>query len=384
MSEYNIKLSENVTKLAKSIRLEKDYLTGLIDSILTKGDELKLNLSGNIVVGLDVNGPIVATDDNNLIPFKGAIECIDNMMNTPGIEVALMTGWDLSTMDFFKKNKLLLPEIGIVGEYGMVYERKGNLKFLYPYQEEERLAFMFSIFKITSKAELKVAFQGNYSPGSGAICVEADEHGELLEHPLVKGRRPSIEQIFNAAKKQSIIELVEGEEKIVFENKPENLKGLADTLFKVHPLISVRVKKEEKDKISIKIDTKDKPDFDFEKLKEFAKVAEKETGRSSFAYEDHGIDLISKEAQQGNYSKDAGLRKFAKEAFGDKPFMVAIIGDKSSDIPRTLGDVIFFPLTGSDAEPIAEEKNVPSVKVVDVRDFALALVEAHRIRKGEY
>jgi hypothetical protein len=380
MLSYNIELSKRTKELAEFIPLEESYLKSIVKNILNKADELKLDLSGNIMVGLDVNGPIVSTDDNDLIPFKGATECIKYMMNIPGIEVSLMTGWDLSTMDFFRKNKLNMPEIGIVGEYGMVYERKGNFRYLYPYREDERLSFMCQILKLASEMELKVAFQGNYSPGSGAICVEADEHGNLLNHPLVKGRRPTIKQIFNSAKEKSKIELIEKEEKIIFENKPDNLKGIAETLFKVHPLISVRVKKEAGKKISIKIDPKDKPDFNFEKVKEFAKIAEKETGRSSIAYEDHGVDLISKEAEKGNYSKDSGLREFGREAFGNKPFMVSIIGDKKSDIPKTLGDVLFFPLKGSDAEPIAKERNVPSVSLIDVRDFSLALVEAHRIK----
>jgi len=380
VSSYQIELSEKVKELADCVPLENAYLTSLIENILKKTDEMNYNIGGNIVVGLDVNGPIVACGDNNLMPFNCATECINHLINTSGIEVSLMTGWDLSTMDFFRKNKLNLPAIGIVGEYGMVYERKGNFRYLYPYREEERLNFMYSILKVASEMDVKVAFQGNYSPGSGAICVEADEHGELLAHPLVKGRRPSIQQIYNAAKEKSNVELIEKEEKILFENNPENLKGLAEALFKVHPLISVRVKKEEDDKLSLRIDPKDNPDFDLEKVREFAKAAENETGRKSLVYEDHGVDLISKEAEEGNYSKDAGLREFGKEAFGDVPFILAIIGDKDSDIPQTLDNALFFPQKDSDAEPIAKEKNVPSVSVIDVRDFALALAEAHRIK----
>ena len=78
----NIELSEKIKELMKNVPIENDYLIGLIEDIIKKGDELELKLGGNIVVGLDVNGPIVATDDNNLMPFQGATECIKNMMNT--------------------------------------------------------------------------------------------------------------------------------------------------------------------------------------------------------------------------------------------------------------------------------------------------------------
>ncbi len=379
MSLYQIKISEKAGELANCIPLEEAYLAGFIENILKKSDELNYNISGNIVVGLDVNGPIVACDDNNLNPFNCATECIKYMMSTPGIEVTLMTGWDLSTMDFFKRNKLHIPEIGIVGEYGMVYERHGNFRYLYPYREEERLEFMSAILKTAAPQNLKVAFQGNYSPGAGAICVEADVNGDLLQHPLVKGRRPSIRQIYDAAIKKSNIEIVD--EKIVFENKPDNLKGLSEALYKIYPLISVRVKNVEGNKLSIHIDPKDQPDFNYESLKEFAKIAGEETQRKYIAYEDHGVDFISKEAEDGNFSKDAGLREYGREAFGNNDFISVIIGDKSSDVPRTLDNTLFFPLTGSDAEPIAREKNVPSLGAIDVRDFALALSEAHRIKQ---
>lgn len=380
MSEYKIELSEKVKELAGLAGLEENYLFDLVEQLLKKADELGYDLGGNIVVGLDVNGPIVACDDVGLMPFPGAIESIENLMNADGIEVTLMTGWDLSTMGFFKRNKLKLPQIGIVGEYGMVYERAGNFRYLYPYREEERLEFMYGVLKVSAEMDVKVAFQGNYSPGSGAIYAEGDEHGQLLSHALVKDRRPTMKQLYEAAAGKSDIELTEDEGKIIFENKPENLKGLAEALFKTHPLISVRVKKEDDGKLSMYIDPKDKPDFDFEKVKEFAKLAGAQIGRKALPYEDHGVDLISKEAEEGNYSKDAGLREYGKDVFANKPFISAIVGDKGSDIPKTIKDTIMFPLKDTEAERIADEKSIPSVPVNDVRDFALALAEAHRIK----
>lgn len=383
MSEYKIELSEKAKELAGLAGLEENYLFDLVEQLLKKADELGYDLGGNIVVGLDVNGPIVACDDAALMPFPGAIESIENLMNTDGIEVTLMTGWDLSTMGFFKRNKLKLPQIGIVGEYGMVYERAGNFRYLYPYREEERLEFMYGVLKVAAEMDVKVAFQGNYSPGSGAIYAEGDEHGQLLSHALVKDRRPTMKQLYEAAAEKSDIELTEDEGKIIFENKPENLKGLAEALFKTHPLISVRVKKEDDGKLSMYIDPNDKPDFDFEKVKEFAKLAGEQIGRKALPYEDHGVDLISKEAEEGNYSKDAGLREYGKDAFANKPFISAIVGDKGSDIPKTIKDTIMFPLKDAEAERIADEKSIPSVPVIDVRDFALALAEAHRMKAQE-
>jgi hypothetical protein len=373
-----VELSKTVQKLADAVPLDKAALADTVGRILAKGDELHYDLGGPIVAGLDVNGPIVACDDNNFVPFKGAMECIRHLMDTPGVEVTLMTGWDLSTMDFFRKNKLKLP-VGIVGEYGMVYERQGQTRHLYPYREEERLGFMSAVLTAAAEGGIKVAFQGNYSPGSGALCIEADEFGELLKHPLVNGRRPTMGQLFDALKTKSKAQL-QGD-RIIFDPQPGNLQGVAEALFKTHPLISVRAAKEHDGLISIRIDPKDRPDFaNLQPIRNLAADLEKRTGRSSIVYEDHGLDLVSKEAQDGGYSKDAGLREYGREAFGHDRFISAIIGDKGTDIPKTTRNTLFFPLTGSDAEPLAAEGRIPSVSLADARDFALALAEAHRLR----
>ena len=60
MSSYQIEISEKVKELSDCVPLENAYLTSLIENILKKTDEMNYNIGGNIVVGLDVNGPIVA------------------------------------------------------------------------------------------------------------------------------------------------------------------------------------------------------------------------------------------------------------------------------------------------------------------------------------
>lgn len=372
-----IELSKAVQTLADAVPLDKKVLADTVARILAKAAELKYHMGGEIVAGCDVNGPIVACGDNNLEPFPGTSACMKYLMDTPGLDVTLMTGWDLSTMDFFRKNKLKLP-VGIVGEYGMVFERQGKTRHLYPYKEEERLEFLAAVLKTAAEEGVKIGFQGNYSPGSGALAVEADEYGDLLKHALVAGRRPTAQQLFAALNAKSKAEL--HGDKIVFENTPANLKGVAEALFKTHPLISVRINKADGGKVSIQIDPKDRKDFaEFDRVKQFAAMLETSTGRKALVYEDHGVDLMSKEAQDGGFCKDAGLREYGREAFGNDNFISAIIGDKGSDIPKTLRNTLFFPLIGSDAEPLAKERNVPSVPVIDVRDFSLALSEVHRI-----
>jgi len=381
MSLSEIKLSASAEKLAEQLSLDKAQLVGLIGDILEVTREHGLDLAGNIVCGLDVNGPVVDCDDSELTPYPGAAEAISYLIGVEGIEVSLCTGWDLKSMEFFKENRLKVAGLGTVGEYGMVYERKGNYRYLYPYNEEEALRFVRDVLLAAAENGVKVAFQGNYSTGAGAIYIEGDENGNLLQHPLVKGRRPTLETLAAACTPESDVEFDPAAGRIRFSSDVENMRGLYKALVKTHPLISVRVEQVGPEQLAIWIDDKDKEGFDFEALKKVVPDFEKRSGRKALVYEDFGVDLISPAVEQGNYSKDAGLREFGREAFGNDEFLSIIIGDKRSDIPKTLTRTLMAAQKGTDAERIANEEKLPAFNPVDVRDFAVAVAEAHRIAR---
>jgi len=373
MSFSEIKLSAPVEKIAQKLALDKDKLVDLIGDILKVSRETGRNVGGNIVCGLDVNGPIVDCDDSELTPYPGSSEAISYLIGVRGIEVTLCTGWDLMSMEFFKENRLKVEGLGTVGEYGMVYERKGEFHYLYPYNEQEASA---------AEGRVKVAFQGNYSTGAGAIYIEGDRNGNLLEHPLVKGRRPDMAQLAKACAPESKVEFDRAAGRISFSSGVENMRGLYKALVKTHPLISVRVEKQGPDRLAIWIDDKDKEGFDFASLKAITSDFEKRSGRKALVYEDFGVDLISPAVEDGNYSKDAGLREFGREAFGSDDFLSIIIGDKRSDIPKTIARTLMAAQKGTSAEQIARDENLPSFNPIDVRDFAVAVAEAHRIARS--
>ena len=106
---------------------------------------------------------------------------------------------------------------------------------------------------------------------------------------------------------------------------------------------------------------------------------EKRSGRKALVYEDFGVDLIASAVTEGNYSKDAGLREFGREAFGHDDFLSIIIGDKRSDIPKSLAKTLMAAQKGTSAKQIAKDENIPAFNPLDVRDFAVAVAEAHRI-----
>jgi len=371
MPSLKLALDARAKKLAAAAGLQEAGVLAVAQGILDAAKAHKLDLAEDVVIGLDVNGPIVAVDNNDLMPLAHAKECVEYLMGLTDVKVALMTGWDLSSMTFFRDERLRLGGLGIVGEYGMVYKKGDKVTFIYPYNEKEALSFIQISIDIAAEAGLKFAVQGNYSSGVGPLIVEADHNGHLLEHPLVKGRIPAIEKLYQEAGPLSKCELKGG--KVFFENKVENLKGIFEALARKHPLISVRFKRVQGDLVSFEMDSNDKPGFAFPDLEKLGGLLTKRTGRRCMVYEDFGIDCFSKAVDEGDYYKQSGLHAYGRDVLSGAPFVKIIVGDKANDAPKVFEGTFFCPQAGTQAEKYAAEKKIPSASVGDVRDFALAL-----------
>ncbi len=372
MPSSEITLDAKGKALAEAVGLDEREVVKVAKGILVSAEANSLDLTGDIVIGLDVNGPVVAVDNNDLMPLDGARECIEYLLDLDGVRVALMTGWDLSSMTFFRDKRLGLGALGIVSEYGMVYKKGDEVVFIYPYDETEALSFIKTAIDIHADADLKFAIQGNFSSGIGPIIVEADHNGNLLQHPLVKGRIPTIEKIYGEVTAGgSKAQLEDG--KVCFENRVDNLRGVFEALARKHPLISVRFHRVEGDRVCFEIDQEDKPGFTFEDLQRIGDVITERTKRRCMVYEDFGIDCFAKAVDEGDYYKQAGLDAYGKDVLGGKPFVKIIVGDKANDAPRVYEGTLFCPQEGSQAADYASEKNIPSATVGDVRDFAIAL-----------
>ena len=372
MPSTNIALDARGSELAVRLGLAEGVIVAEAERIVAAAAENDLDLSGDIVIGLDVNGPIVAVDNNDLMPLEGARECVAYLLDIENVQTALMTGWDLSSMTFFREERMGLPGLGIVGEYGMVYKKGDEVVFIYPYDETEALSFIKTAIDIHADHDLKFAIQGNFSSGVGPLIVEADQNGNLFEHPLVKGRIPKIEKLHEEAEKGgSEVKLAGG--KVYFRNQADNLRGIFEALARKHPLVSVRFHRGEDDMCYFEIDPRDKPGFTFSDLQVIGDIITEKTGRRCMVYEDFGIDCFAKAVDEGDYYKQAGLDAYGKDVLGGKPFVKIIVGDKANDAPRVFEGTLFCPQKGSQAEDHAAENKIPSTCVTDVRDFALAM-----------
>jgi hypothetical protein len=82
-----VKLSNQAEEIAEQLRLDRSQLVGLIQDILDIASETGRELSGNIVCGLDVNGPIVDCDDSELNAYPGSSEAINYLTACAGFRI---------------------------------------------------------------------------------------------------------------------------------------------------------------------------------------------------------------------------------------------------------------------------------------------------------
>lgn len=379
MKKQGFTVSEETRILAQKAAIPRALVKRTGQAILDVCAKHGIDLTKRIAVGIDVNGPMVAVDNNDLVPMPFVRECLEYLMQDAAVKPTLMTGWDMSSMTYFRDQLLKVPEVGIVCEYGMLFKNGAKVVNLYPSDVKEALDFLSVAIDLCAADGLKVAVQGNYSTAVGPLIVEADQNGNLLSHPLVKGRIPSMEQVYEAIRKETACEWADG--RVLFENKPENLRGIYQAFARQYPLISARYSREPQwgaNWVSCQLDSADKPGFGMADLERLGEQIRARTGRRVMVYEDFGIDSFTRQADEGNYFKQAGLHAFGKDVFGDDDFVEIIVGDKPNDAPKVFRQTLFCSLAGTEASAYAKTKKIVHCDVGDMRDFALAMRDIRR------
>ena len=123
---------------------------------------------------------MVAVDNNDLVPMPFTRDCLEYLMQDAAVKPAVMTGWDMSSMTYFRDQLLKIPSVGAVCEYGMLFRNGEKIVNLYPSSEKEALDFLSVAIDLCAADGLKFAVQGNYSTAVGPLVVEADKNGNLL------------------------------------------------------------------------------------------------------------------------------------------------------------------------------------------------------------
>jgi len=342
--------------------------------ILRKVDKLRIIMKKKNFIGLphligfDINGPLVSTEDSSMTPYKGAPEALHFLYNIPNVELCFITGWDITTANIFASKLIGLPDVNIISEKGMLYSKGNQIYHIYPHSKSENMDFAKTLFEIAAKKKLQIAIQGNTSSGCQCVYFEGYNRGKLNEHPLIEKVRIESKSLLEVLKR-CMIEHSMQEDVIEIFATPE---VIFDILKKELPLFPIRiydvVNSKDKGHLIVKVDTKDDRSFGWNQLEETAKEISQRVGRSCDLNDDYSVDFSTDKANNDGFSKKSAIHVLGTKLFGDH-FIILNSGDKTGD--GVEGDnALFFPQC--DTEAMNVQSNV-ALPVIDGREYALII-----------
>lgn len=321
-----------------------------------------------LLIGFDINGPLVSTKDASMTPYKGVPDTLRFLSNIPNVKICLVTGWDITTVKMFASKLIRLPNINIISEKGMLYLKDNQIHHLYPHSESEIEDFAKTVFEIAAKKNLQIAIQGNTSSGCQCIYFEGYYRATLNAHPLMRGVTIESKTLLDVLTRYMIEYSMQGDI-IKISATPEVVFNI---LKKELPLFPIRIidgiKSKDGSHLFIKVDPKEDKNFGWDQLKETAKEISQRVSRSYDLNKDYSVDFTTFTAIDGGYSKDSAIHVLGHKLFNDN-FIILNVGDKPGDSVE--GDkALFFPQCDSEAMNVQSNVALP---VIDGREYALII-----------
>ena len=359
----------DVSRMAFELGLTSEYVLEKVGETLEVAREKGIDFSQPTIVGYDAQGPQVRVIDASFTPLINVQKAMLSIYPSLRVFKLIISGWDLSTLRFFRDRRLGMPELGLIGELGSVFEDKGKIFRINPIPDEEHHRLKQRIFVEAAKAGLKIAIQGNNSNRVVCIYFEGDDpdRGDLKSHFLVQGMNVQISDLYELIRDKTQFRF-DGE-KISFEPSLENIRAIDWILGRERPFNSVRLS-EEDGTISIRIDDKDNRDFSLEDMKRFV------TGIVSQDWEiDPSSDFCVDFVYRGDNvftSKEEAANIFARRKSGTERYVITNVADMVRDVFEG-ENTIFFPLRGTQAEKHCMDHGIPHVSVINAVDYSLIM-----------
>lgn len=318
-----------------------------------------------ILIGFDINGPLVSTQDASMTPYKGTPEALEFLALLDGVHICIVTGWDLNTARYLVEEMLKLKGTSIVSEKGMVYQINGKVNHLYPNSEKEIAKFAEALFSFSENHELQIAIQPNESSGCQCVYFEGFRRGNLGEHPLNKKRPISSEYLLQFLKKREI-RYNTIEDTICIQGTSLELYKLFRCDLPLFPVRLLKTMKKDHNTWILRVDQDDNENFKWEQLLDIGHELSVMTGRKPDPNNDFCIDFSTSLAEKGAFSKNKAIHIVGRQKF-KSTFSIFNVGDKPDD--KVEGkNTVFFPQENTAA--INVKANV-AFSVVDGREYAL-------------
>ena len=364
-------MKAEIERLAFELGLTGDYIQSKAEETLELARVKGINFSLPTLVGFDAQGPQVRIIDANFTPLVNVQKAILAIHPSPRVYRVIISGWDLTTLRFFRDTRLGIRNMGLIGEMGSVFEADGRIIRVNPITEKKHYEMKKRIFTASAEAGLKIAIQGNLSNRVADIYFEGDgpDRGDLKNYFLVKGTDVQIQDLYELIRKRAGFGLTE--QGIVFEPTLGNIQEIDWVLGRAKPLTSVRLFRQG-EKICLTRDNEDKSDFTLEKMKRFARQIVPDDWEVD-PNPDFCVDLI----YRGDgivTSKECTANIFANRIFATGDFVITNVGDKKGDV--LIGqNTISFTLMGTAADQYCRENGIPHVSVVNAVDYSLVMAE---------
>lgn len=324
----------------------------------------------NIIFGLDMNGPLTSTIDASLNPLMTVQKGISSIQS-PNVIKILMSGWDFQSLKTFRE-KIGIPELGIVGELGAIYNLMGD-KIYEPCPVDIDIHYKMkkTFYLAVAEAGLKIAVQGNASTRVACFYFEAESEsrGNLKNNSLYQD--VSIRTIFDVLEniKSGAFEYNYDDENIKFESLEENIIVLDYVLSQVFPLVSVRFKKRGK-KIIFWKDSEDDTEFDLNEIEKFCKEVFPEGWEIDLNF-DYCADIVFT-GDGVELNKEFTANKLGETIFDGKEFILINIGDKPPDVLHGK-NAFSFVMNGTQAKQYCKDSDIPHISVINGGDYGLII-----------
>lgn len=358
---------QEIQRITSICDLDLQILSGKVDKLRIIMENKKF-IGLPYLIGFDINGPLVSTEDGSMTPYKGAPEALHFLSNIPNVELCFITGWDITTAKVFAKKLIGLPDVNIISEKGMLYSKENQIHHIYPHSESENVDFAKTIFEIAAKKKLQIAIQGNTSSGCQCVYFEGYNRGKLNEHPSNEKVMIGPKTLLEVLKRYKIEHSMQ-EDVIKIFKTPE---VVFDIMKKDLPLFPIRiydvVNSKDKCHLIVKVDTEDESSFGLNQLEETAKEISQRVDRSYDLNKDYSVDFSTNKAVDGGFSKESAIHFLGNKLFRDD-FIILNSGDKTGD--GVGGDnALFFPQCKTEAMNVKSNVALP---VIDGREYALLI-----------
>lgn len=364
-------ISVALSKIISKLGFTEQYIQKKVEEVLAVATLKNLHIGADtpMLICYDMNGPLTSTRDAALHPIAGIREAI-GALERNSVERALVSGWDMTTLAYFRDQRLCIPSLHIVGELGMVWEWEGKIQEVNPIAMQEVYHMKEALFREAARENLKIGVQGNKSSRITGVFFEAEgsQRGNLSSHLLINGKKITSKDIFQSLQKDQGFVWDNG--RIIFPCTQLCIQEIDRVLRTVFTLHSVRLALQN-DKIVLWVDPLDKEGYTLEDMKGFfARILP--VPWEVFVNDGFGADIIFRDEEGKKVHKETTARLLGERLFYGKPFVLTQVGDRSSDV-FTGENSIFFAQKDTTAEMYCIENKIPYVSVEHGGDYSLIL-----------